>query len=568
MSSKFFNNDTGNTLFDKLKGIALGMANFDRFLAVVGFFRSSGYFKLRKELKDVEEIKILVGINIDDIFRRHNKTMLMLESAEKAKIVYDEEFRQDIINARYAPEVEEGILQMCQDLVDGRLQMKIHSTKNLHAKFYLCLPQNHSEHTDGWVIMGSSNISDSGLGTTQSPRYELNVAMKDFDDVDYCHTEFKKLWEEAVPLTIDDIEGIKQKTYLGYQPTPYEIYLKVLIDTFGDQVEDDFSVQLPSGVMELKYQTDAVIQGFQMLMRHNGLFLADVVGLGKTMIATMIAKRFIEANGKNTKILVVFPPTLRENWENTFKLFDIYRKAQFITNGSLSWVLEGKHNYSSKEEFDLIIVDEAHGFRNGGSGKYDDLQKICKADCVNTGLLKSLRKKVMLLSATPLNNRPEDLLNLLLLFQDGQSCTIDGIPNLKGFFAEHIKAYSLLMKERETRDVTADVDKIYEVIRERVIDKVTVRRTRSNIENDPEYKKDLKAQGIVFPKPLAPTPLEYEMDVDTSNRFFYTLNVLSDDKFEPHLHYARYRAIEFLKPELRAKYRNAVHVGIDLDFCK
>ena len=561
MSSKFFNNDTGNTLFDKLKGIALGMANFDRFLAVVGFFRSSGYFKLRKELKDVEEIKILVGINIDDIFRRHNKTMLMLESAEKAKIVYDEEFRQDIINARYAPEVEEGILQMCQDLVDGRLQMKIHSTKNLHAKFYLCLPQNHSEHTDGWVIMGSSNISDSGLGTTQSPRYELNVAMKDFDDVDYCHTEFKKLWEEAIPLTIDDIEGIKQKTYLGYQPTPYEIYLKVLIDTFGDQVEDDFFVQLPPGVMELKYQTDAVIQGFQMLMRHNGLFLADVVGLGKTMIATMIAKRFIEANGRNTSILVVFPPALRENWEDTFKLFGIYHKAQFITNGKLDRVLDGKDRYKSKEEFDLIIVDEAHGFRNGGSGKYDDLQKICKADCINTGLLKSPRKKVMLLSATPLNNRPDDLLNLLLLFQDSQSCTIDGIPTLKGFFAEHIKAYNILMKERETRDVTADVDKIYEVIRERVIDKVTVRRTRSNIENDPEYKKDLKAQGIVFPKPLAPTPLEYEMYADTSNRFFYTLNVLSDDKFEPHLHYARYRAIEFLKPELRAKYRNAVHVG-------
>ena len=91
MSSKFFNNDSGNTLFDKLKGIAGNMANFDRFLAVVGFFRSSGYFKLRKELNDVEEIKILVGINIDDIFRRHNKAMLMLENEEKAKMVYDEE---------------------------------------------------------------------------------------------------------------------------------------------------------------------------------------------------------------------------------------------------------------------------------------------------------------------------------------------------------------------------------------------------------------------------------------------------------------------------------------------
>ena len=207
MSTKFFNNNIGNTLFDKLKGIAHEMAGFDRFLAVVGFFRSSGYFKLRKELGNVSEIKILVGINIDDIFRRHNKAMLMLADEEKAKKTYDEEFRQDIIHAKYAPEVEEGILQMCQDLADGRLQMRIHATKNLHAKFYLCLPQNHSENTDGWVIMGSSNISDSGLGTSQAPRYELNVAMKDYDDVKYCSDEFWTLWNEAVALTLEDIEA-------------------------------------------------------------------------------------------------------------------------------------------------------------------------------------------------------------------------------------------------------------------------------------------------------------------------------------------------------------------------
>ena len=85
MSTKFFNNGLGNTLFDKLKGIASEMATFDRFLAVVGFFRSSGYFKLRKELGNISEIKILVGINIDDIFRKHNKALLMLADEEKAK---------------------------------------------------------------------------------------------------------------------------------------------------------------------------------------------------------------------------------------------------------------------------------------------------------------------------------------------------------------------------------------------------------------------------------------------------------------------------------------------------
>lgn len=562
----FFNNTDGNSLFAKLRGIAQNMPNFDRFLAVVGFFRSSGYFKLRKELeggdgKDVEEIKILVGINIDDIFRRHNKALLFLSDEEKAKSIYEQDFVEDIKNARYTPEVEEGIMTMIQDIADGRLQMRIHASKNLHAKFYLCLPNNHNENTDGWVIMGSSNISDSGLGLTQPPRYELNVSMKDFEDVDFCHEEFKRLWEEGVPLTLDDIDAFKKKTYLGYQPTPYELFIKVLIDAFGDQVEDDFTIQLPDGVKDLKYQKDAVIQGYQMLLDHNGCFLADVVGLGKTMIATMIAKRYIEANGRNTSILVVYPPALEDNWKSTFKLFGIKKHAQFITNGSLNKILEGKDQYKDKEEFDLIIVDEAHGFRSDSANKYDELQKICKSPCCNPGLLRSTQKRVMLLSATPLNNRPEDLLNQLLLFQNSQSCTIDGVPNLKAFFTPIITDYKKLMKERETRNVTDDVDKLYDNIRKKVIDKVTVRRTRNNILNDPDYCNDIQEQGIVFPNIFPPVPLEYKMDEDTSKRFFETLATLSDEENPKHLEYARYRAIEFLKPEFRARFGNAVHVA-------
>ena len=103
MSTKFFNNIPGNTLFDKLKGIAAEMVTFERFLAVVGFFRSSGYFKLRKELGDISEIKILVGINIDDIFRKHNKALLMLVDEEKAKEIYHNGFKEDIVNAQSHP---------------------------------------------------------------------------------------------------------------------------------------------------------------------------------------------------------------------------------------------------------------------------------------------------------------------------------------------------------------------------------------------------------------------------------------------------------------------------------
>ena len=298
-----------------------------------------------------------------------------------------------------------------------------------------------------------------------------------------------------------------------------------------------------------------------MLMKHNGLILADVVGLGKTMIATMIAKRFVEANGKNTQILVIFPPALEDNWRRTFKQFGIYKKAQFITNGSLSKILEGRDQYKDKEEYDLVIVDEAHGFRSDNSGKYDELQKICKSPCTNTGLLRSMQKKVMLLSATPLNNRPDDLQNLLLLFQNSQNCTIDGIPNLKAFFSPLILDYNKLMRERDLRNVTNEVDSIYEQIRNKVIDKVTVRRTRNNILNDEDYRADIASQGIVFPNILPPSELIYQMDADTSARFYETLASLSDEEHPEHLYYARYRAVEFLKPEYRNRYKNAEHIG-------
>ena len=561
MSRKFYNN-TEKPLFDLFKGIAQDMANFYAFHAVAGYFRSSGYFKLRELLDDVPEIKILVGINIDDIFRHRNQALIGFSDLEAAKRIFKESFIKDIQDAAYTQEVERGILQMIEDLKSGKLQMRIHSSHNLHAKFYLCLPKNLTDTSDGWVIMGSSNLSDSGLGTTQPPRYELNAALRDIDDVMYCEEEFQKLWLESDTLDADDIVRWKNKTHLGEdQPTPYEIYMKVLIDTFGDQVEDDFTMQLPDEVKDLKYQKDAVVQGYQMLMQHHGLFLADVVGLGKTLVATMIAKRFVEANGKNTNILVVYPPAVEENWKSTFKLFGLTRKTQFITNGSLNKILEGRDQYKDKEDFDLIIVDEAHGFRSETADKYDELQKICKSTCVNEGLLGDTRKKIMLLSATPLNNRPEDLLNLLLLFQNSQTCTIEGIPNLKSYFAPHIDKYRRLMAERGLRDVTKDVDEIYEHIRNEVLDKVTIRRTRNNIENDPDYKADIDKQGIVFPKVLPPTELVYKMNDELRELFYETLDYLTNEELKGHLTYARYRAVEFLLPPYNENYPRAIHMG-------
>jgi superfamily II DNA or RNA helicase len=541
------------------------MAGLHSFHAVVGYFRSSGYFKIRKEFETMEKppkIQILIGINVDDISRRYNKSLLFL-AGEKVKDEAWEQYREDFVDdvrtMGYNEDLERGILMLAEDLKSGQVEMKIHATKNLHAKFYLFLPKKHTPHSDGWVIMGSSNMSESGLGLTQSPRYELNVAMKDYDDVKFCKDEFDKLWKEGVPLTHEYIEVYKKDTHLGQNPTPWELYMKLLIDFFGEQAEDDFILDIPDGFMELKYQKDAVGQGYQMLKKYNGFFLADVVGLGKTVIATMIAKQFIEANGvRNSRILVIFPPALEYNWRDTFRRFKIERYADFISCGSLDKILDETGGYRSADEYDMVLVDEAHRFRSDSSNMYDSLQRICKTDRAFVGHVGDYRKKVMLISATPLNNRPDDLYNLLRLFQDQRKCNIDGIPNLQNYFAPWIARYKEIMSPGYIGDDVAQrVNDIYEDIRKKVIDKVTVRRTRENIEKYAPYMEDLKKQGIKFPKIEKPREVEYVLPPDLKLLFEKTMTILVPKEDEVGLKYARYRAIENLTGEFTERYANA-----------
>lgn len=571
-NSSFFTNDhlsTTGSLFDKFKDMFDEMEGLKHFNAVVGFFRSSGYFKIRQQMDRLDTIKILIGINVDNIFRKHPKNMLFLhgkEVAEEALAIYGEETLKDIREANYSKEIEEGILQLIEDVASGKVELKIHPTKDIHAKFYLFLPQTHSNSNPGCVIMGSSNLSDSGLGIDRATRYELNVELRRYDDVKFCKDEFDKLWKEGEPLKPEDIDGIIKKSYLGHNPTPFEIYMKVLIDYFGDIVEDDTSIELPDGITAYRYQEDAMKQGYAMLKEHNGFFLADVVGLGKTIVAAMIAKRFVSTI-RGAKILVIHPPAVSESWKETFKLFKFKNtQVQYVNNGSLSKILNGEANYWAKEEYDLIIVDEAHGFRSDSSERYKHLQTICKTKRDN-----GEDKKVMLISATPLNNRPEDLYNLIQLFQDKRNSTvqINGSISLQEFFDDKIKRFKEIMGDDENNSYSNDIKKLYDSIRTEVIDKVTVRRTRGNIKKN--FPEDFSI--INFPNISPPRSVDYKMHDKVSklfNQTVYMLTVEAEKERESKkteretgvkpkrgelegLIFSRYRAIEWINEPYRSE---------------
>ena len=480
------------------------------------------------------------------------KGLLYFGDDEKTKKEFLKWFIQDIKEAKYSQEVEEGISQFVQDLIDGRIEVRAHNSKALHAKFYLFLPENHSEHSDGWIIMGSSNLTEAGLGIKKTPNYELNIALKDYDDVKFGRDEFEKLWKNSTTILPADIQHFKQKTHIGQQFTPFELYLKLLIEYFGKNIEYDPDTvgDLPKNYKKLSYQIDAVNQGFQMLLEHNGFFLADVVGLGKTVVAAMITKRFLIANGSlNTKILIVYPPALEKNWKTTFRFFGIDRHTKFITNGRLDKLIEGKDlNYWPKEDYDLIIVDEAHRYRNHTSQMFANLQRICKAPRNGEGLIPGKKKKVILVSATPLNNRPQDLYYQLLLFQDARRGTL-AVNNLQNFFGPIIREYKEIIRQNEPN--LNRIRELYTIIREKLISQITIRRTRKDLQNYPKYIEDMEKQGIIFPEIAPPRPKIYQMDARLSKLFYHTIFFLTDDD---KINFLRYQAIRYLNEDLRDLY--------------
>ncbi len=545
-NSHIFTNRDGNTLMKEFEGVLSHNPQIRNLDAVVGFLRASGYFSLRPFLNSIKSVRVLIGIDVDKyIAEAARQGKLFLGAEDDVKQDYLRQIRKDIESSYYRKEIEDGIFQMVQDLLDGKLELRAHPSKKIHAKIYVLYPDDFNQYTQGMAITGSSNLSGNGLGITEERQYEFNVKMTQHEDVQFAKDEFEQLWEEAkgCEITADDLKTSIDRTYLKGEVSPYDLYIKMLMEYFSDRIletDNDDPLDMPEGYTKYDYQMDAVIEGFQKLVRYDGFFLADVVGLGKTVIATMIAKKFLIENGRDhTKILVVYPPAVEQNWKTTFKDFGIDKYAKFISNGSLSKVLdEDNYNYWNADEYDLVLVDEAHKFRSHTTSAFEQLQEICKMPRIETGNISGYKKKVMLISATPMNNTPADLYNEILLFQDPRHCTIDGVGNLTAFFAPLIVEFRKLRNNPEA-DIR-DFKKLAEKVRDRVIKPLTVRRTRTDIENVPRYNKDVNG----FPKVKRPIESRYELNEHLANLFERAMQTLDKG-----LTYARYQAIAYLKQD-------------------
>lgn len=514
---KFFTNEPERTLYDRFNKIL--KTNTQYFDVIVGYFRTSGFFRLCDAMKDLDKIRILVGLNVDKttvdlIEQSKNGTVIM--SQKESKQVLGAQIENEFAESEDSKEVEDGVKCFVEWLKSGKLELRMYTEQPIHAKVYIMRKNPELCDYYGSVITGSSNFSYSGLVNN----LEFNVELKDSADVKFALERFEELWEKAVDVSQITQETIQEKTWIKDNITPYELYLKTIFEYFDEEINSDQVAMInelfPEGYMKLQYQIDAIIQAKKILEKYNGVFISDVVGLGKTYICALLAKSL-----KNKRRLVICPPVLVDYWESVLKDFDVV--ADVWSLGKLDHILE---NPDKLERYDYVFVDEAHRFRNAKTEGYEKLHQICYG------------KKVVLISATPINNYASDIENQVYLFQaKHNSNIIPNVTNLEGFFSRLRGKLNGL--EKGSPEYFEQLRANSEEIRDRLLRHVMVRRTRSEIKE--YYTKDLEEQGLKFPALGNPESIIYSFDEHTEEVFNETVKVIKD------LSYARYKPIFYLK---------------------
>ncbi|MDE1152831.1 MAG: helicase-related protein [Micavibrio sp.] len=521
--TRFITNEQGRTLVDRF--VTLIGNDTTAFDCLVGYFYSSGFHLLRPSLEQTDKIRVLIGLNtdqetFDQIQLSRAQSELNLSHAE-TKEHYAKTVIKELETVEETKEVEEGVRIFIDWLKSKKLEIRAFPDGNLHAKLYIMTHKNARDK--GRIVTGSSNFSVSGL----KGNLELNVELKDPGDYDYALAKFNELWEKSVDVSEKYVQTVNEKTWLNDGISPYELYLKLLYEYFQEEINqtNDEDAFIPEDYMKLAYQDQAVMSAVQIIRKYGGVFLSDVVGLGKTYISALLAQRL----RKDGRILVLAPPHLLDrnnqgSWKNVFYSFDV--SAKFESIGQLDKIID-----EGTEQFKTVFIDEAHRFRSDDTETYEKLSRICYG------------KQVVLVTATPYNNKPSDILSLLKLFQKPHDSTIPGHKNLQHFF-NHLE--TLAKKYDRQRDYESYIRVVREnarKVRENILKHVMVRRTRTEVTE--YFKDDILNQKLTFPEVAKPEPLLYKLNNLEERIFKDTVSLIKT------LTYSRYVALLYLKEGIK-----------------
>ncbi|MEG4939043.1 helicase-related protein [Microcoleus sp. F4-D5] len=487
---------------------------------VSAYFTIYAFDALKQQLLGIKSLKFLFGEP------RFIKSLDPSKTDKKAFQIEDEglQLQNRLEQKRVAKE--------CAEWIEKKVQIRSVKQSNLlHGKMY------HIAHkgTEN-AIMGSSNFTVRGLGLgTKYNNIELNLEVDSKRDTRDLKAWFDELWNDA-----ELIEDVKQDVLLYLEQlyqnnTPEFIYYKTLFhifETFLDDLEksDILSEQLHLFDTEIwkslfEFQKDGVKAALNKIRRYNGCIIADSVGLGKTFEALAVIQYF---ELRNEKVLVLCPKKLRENWtvylaQNNSDLNPLVKDRfsyTVLSHTDLSrdsgWSGDIKLETINWGNYDLVVIDESHNFRNNIKSKWDEsgnLIRKSRYERLRDDIIKSgVKTKVLLLSATPVNNDLKDLRNQLYLIAEGGDAAFGeslGIASLRDTLADaqgKFTKWAKKSRERKTSELLEELSSAFF----KLLDELTIARSRKHIQ---KYYKDAIAQLGGFPERLKPISVFPEIDL-------------------------------------------------------
>ncbi|MFA4880830.1 MAG: helicase-related protein [Candidatus Doudnabacteria bacterium] len=514
----FITNENDQNLLKRFRVLIKDTEFFD---VLVGYFYTSGFYALYKSLEKTKKIRILIGISTNkrtvELINQAQQSELQFSHAE-TKEHFSNLLTNEMADAQESESVEEGVMKFLEWLQSGKLEIKAYPTENIHAKLYI-MSFVESDKDVGRVITGSSNFTQAGL----VDNLEFNIELKNRGDYEFAKAKFEELWKDAVDVKDRYIQTIQEKTWLNNTITPHQLYLKFLYEYFKDELRQTDEVTfkyVPQEFMRLEYQEQAVLNAKKILDEYGGCFLSDVVGLGKTYVSAMLAGQL------DGRTLVIASPVLLEeanpgSWRNVFSDFRVH--ADFESRGKLDHIIR-----RGIEKYKNVFIDESHRFRTESNVTYEKLAKICRG------------KRVILVTATPLNNTPKDILSQIKLFQKAKKSTIPNVQNLEAFFGRLEQRIKKLDRQNDREKYIQITKENAKEIREQILKYLMVRRTRFEITE--YFSDDLKNQKFKFPEVGNPEPVFYQLNKAESEIFNKTIELIAR-KFK----YARYMPMLYYK---------------------
>lgn len=544
--------NVNKTLKDDLK---IEIKDGSKLSIAAACFSIYAFQELKDELKKIDELRfIFTSPTFTTEKAKKEKREFYIPRLNRERSLYGTEFEVKLRNEL----TQKAIAKECAEWIRKKATFKSNiSTDNMmgfiNADDKSYMPVNGFTTVDLGCERG--NNAYNVLQKTEAPMSDLYIKL------------FEDLWNDKSKMQEVTEEVIENITTAYNENSPDFIYFVTLYNIFNEFLEDISEDYLPNEAVGYKdskiwkmlynFQKDAANSIINKLEKYNGCILADSVGLGKTFTALAVIKYY---ENRNKNVLVLCPKKLTNNW-NTYKdnyinnpiasdrlRYDVlYHTDLNRTHGTSNGLDLDRLNWSS---YDLVVIDESHNFRNGGkvSGDEDNEKENRYLTLLNKVIRKGVKTKVLMLSATPVNNRFNDLKNQLALAYEGNTDYIDDRLNTKksidDIFKNAQRAFNTWCKWEPADRTTEKLLKMLDFDFFEVLDSVTIARSRKHIEKYYDTADIGKFPTRLQPVSHSPKLTDLK-DAISYNQIFEQLMQLSLTIYTPSM---------FIQPSCMSKY--------------